>query len=338
MRTTNSFSYFVQQYFLVYLIGERNYSLNTISSYRDTFRLLYLHLKEEGKKPEKIGIEQIKKDDILLFLKWLCEKRENSMKTRNLRLSHLKSFYSYILVRTPEYSEFCSQILSIQYSKVSSGPPDSFNKNEIAILMNTIDSSSKEGLRHLAIVSLMYDSACRVQEIIDMKVGDITFSKTNVIKLHGKGNKTRMVPIWPKTATLIKKYIETYSLNKSDILFQNRFGKKMTRQGIRYILLKYETAAKSTNPNEFDLKIHPHLLRHTKATHLLENGANIYNVRDFLGHASVITTQIYLTSNPEITRKEIESVSKEALSDSASYYSENEKNDLLTFLESLTVK
>ena len=171
-----------------------------------------------------------------------------------------------------------------------------------------------------------------------MRVDDITFSKTNVIQLHGKGNKTRIVPIWPKTALLVKRYIETHNLNKSDILFQNRFGKKMTRQGIRHILLKYETAAKSSNPDVFGLKIHPHLLRHSKATHLMENGANIYNVRDFLGHVSVVTTQIYLTSNPEITRKEIESVSKEIISDSTSVYSDNEKEGLLTFLENLTAK
>lgn len=336
MKKADSFSYFVQQYFLEYLIGERNYSQNTISSYRDTFRLLYLNFKEKGKKPEKMSIAQIRKNDLLFFLQWLCEARKNSLKTRNLRLSHLKSFYSYVLIRAPEYSELCSEILGIQYSRVPSAPPDSFTENEIKDLMNAVDSSTKEGLRHLALISLLYDSACRVQEIIDARVCDIVFSKTNVIQLHGKGNKTRTVPIWPKTASLVKRYIETYSLNKSDILFQNRFGKKMTRQGIRHILLKYEAMAEHENPNGFGLKAHPHLLRHSKATHLMGNGANIYNVRDFLGHVSVITTQIYLTSNPEITRKEIELVSKELISDSTSYYSENEKSDLLSFLEGLT--
>ena len=131
---------------------------------------------------------------------------------------------------------------------------------------------------------------------------------------------------------LVKKYIAVFGINADDLLFTNKQGQALTCQGIGYILKKYAVKSKVENPSDFDGNVHPHILRHSKATHLV----NIYNVRDFLGHSSIATTQVYLTSNPEVTRKAIEKVASQTVSDSTNYYSEEEKQSLMEFLNNLT--
>ena len=120
-------------------------------------------------------------------------------------------------------------------------------------------------------------------------------------------------------------------------LFSNKNGDRMTRQGIRYIIKKYAAVADSKTPGVINANAYPHILRHSKASHLVDKGVSIYNVRDFLGHESVETTQIYLTSNPETTRKAIEAAAEKTVPDSAAYYSEEEKSELLDFLNSLVL-
>ncbi len=208
-------------------------------------------------------------------------------------------------------------------------------EDTISHMLDSIDASSKEGLRHLAMLSLLYDSGCRVQELIDLKVKDVQLEKSQRIFVHGKGNKYREIPILPGTGKIIRRYIKVFSLAAQDQLFVNKQGNALTRQGVRYILQKYALIAKEKNPCDFDGQAHPHLLRHSKATHLVNNGVNVYNVRDFLGHSSVKTTQVYLTSNPEVTRKAIETVASQTVPDSADYYSETEKQSLMDYLETL---
>ena len=128
----------------------------------------------------------------------------------------------------------------------------------------------------------------------------------------------------------------TRPLSAQDLLFTNKQGKRLTRQGIRHILRKYASLSQKDNPDDFGgQEIYPHLLRHSRATHLVNTGVNIYNVKDFLGHAHVQTTQIYLTSNPEAMRKAIEKVASQTVPDSVDYYSETEKQSLMEFLETL---
>ena len=118
-------------------------------------------------------------------------------------------------------------------------------------------------------------------------------------------------------------------------MFCNRKGERLTRQGIRYIIRKYSKEANDATPGIIDGSVYPHRMRHSKATHLVNNGVNIYNVRDFLGHESVATTQVYLTTNPEVTRKAIESAAEKTVPESLDFYSDKEKDDLLSFLDSL---
>ena len=165
-------SFYVQRYFMSYLMKQHNYGSNTISSYRDTFRLLLAFMAESNADISKIAIYDISHDRVLEFMTWLAEVRKNGVSTKNVRLAHIKSFFRYVMMTTPEHSEQCRKILSIPFGKEDKKPPVCMSTDAIKQLLASIDSSVDEGLRHLALLSLMYDSACRVQEIIGLNVMD----------------------------------------------------------------------------------------------------------------------------------------------------------------------
>ncbi len=235
----------------------------------------------------------------------------------------------------PEYSGQCSKILGIPFGKEDKKNPECMSTDAIKQMLTSIDISTDEGLRHLALLSLMYDSACRVQEIIALNVKDFQPGQCSRIYVQGKGNKYRAIPLLGETEKIISKYIKQFDLMPESPMFCNRNGERLTRQGIRYILRKYSKAANDTKPGIIDGSVYPHRMRHSKATHLVDNGVNIYNVRDFLGHESVATTQIYLTTNPEVTRKAIEAVAEKTVPESLDFYSDKDKDELLSFLDSL---
>ena len=329
------FSFYIQRYFMSYLIKQHNYGPNTVSSYRDTFKLLLVFMAESDKNISEKTIDEVDDDVVIGFLSWLSDVRNNGASTKNVRLAHIKSFFRYVMMNTPEYSGQCSKILGIPFGKGEKKPPECMSTDAIKQILAMIDLSSDEGLRHLALLSLMYDSACRVQEIIALNVKDFQPGPCCRIYVHGKGNKYRVVPLLRETEKIISKYIKQFGLMPESPMFYNRNGERLTRQGIRYIIRKYSKAANDTTPGIIDGSVYPHRMRHSKATHLVDNGVNIYNVRDFLGHESIATTQIYLTTNPEVTRKAIEAVAEKTVSESLDFFSDKEKNDLLSFLDSL---
>lgn len=331
----DSFSFYVQRYFMSYLMKQHNYSPNTISSYRDTFRLLLAFMAESDRSIAEKSIDEISSDVVLGFLSWLSDVRKNGVPTKNVRLAHIKSFFRYVMMISPEYSGQCSKILGMPFGKEDKKPSACMSTDAIRQMLAATDSSSDEGLRHLALLSLLYDSACRVQEIIALKVMDFQSGQCCRIYVHGKGNKYRSVPLLGETEKIVTKYIRHFHLVPESPLFCNRNGERLTRQGIRYIIRKYSELANETVPGIIDGSVHPHRLRHSKATHLVDNGVNIYNVRDFLGHESVVTTQVYLTTNSEVTRKAIESASEKTVPESLDFFSKEEQNDLLSFLDSL---
>ncbi|SFD18540.1 tyrosine-type recombinase/integrase [Ruminococcus albus] len=332
---SGDFSFYVQRYFMSYLMKQHNYGQNTISSYRDTFRLLLTFMSESNRDISKKSINEIDYEMILEFLTWLSSVRNNGISTKNVRLAHLKSFFRYVMMISPEHSWQCSKILGIPFGKEDKKTPACMSMNGIKQILSSIDASSDEGLRHLAILSLLYDSACRVQEIIALNVMDFQPGRCCRIYVHGKGNKHRSVPLLDETEKIVSKYIRQYRLTPESPLFCNRKGDRLTRQGIRYIIRKYSKIANETVPGIIDGSVYPHRMRHSKATHLVDNGVNIYNVRDFLGHESIATTQVYLTTNPEVTRKAIESIAKKTVPESLDFFSEEKKDDLLSFLDAL---
>lgn len=319
---SEGFSFYVQRYFMSYLMKQHNYGQNTVSSYRDTFRLLLTFMEESKTNISKLTINEVSYDKIIGFLAWLTDVRKNGVSTKNVRLAHIKSFFKYVMIIAPEYSDQCCGILGIPFGKEGKKPPACMSTEAVRQMLAVIDSSTDEGLRHLALLSLMYDSACRVQEIITLNVIDFHAGQCCRIYVHGKGNKYRSIPLLGETERIVSKYVKHFRLTSESPMFCNKKGERLTRQGIRYIIQKYAKMANDKTPGIIDGAVYPHTLRHSKATHLVNNGVNIYNVRDFLGHESVTTTQVYLTTNPEVTRKAIESAAEKTVPESLDFFYE----------------
>ena len=159
-------------------------------------------------------------------------------------------------------------------------------------------------------MSLLYDTGARVQELADLRMEDIRLSSPTVIRLTGKGNKSRLVPIMKPTEILLRHYLDEhdkdYAVHGGYPLFCNRVGKKLTRAGVTYILNKYMEQAKASGESVLPESISPHCLRHSKAMHLLQSGVNLVYIRDLLGHADVSTTEVYARADEHFKRKALE--------------------------------
>lgn len=330
----SSIAVLITSYFANYLPNIVGYSENTIKSYRDTFVLLFkysdiCHLCPHG----RISIEIFYEENILNFLAWLEGDRNTGISTRNQRLAALKSFGKYVSSTAPEYLDTFQSVLNIKTKKGVCKTVDYLTTTAVSLLLAQPNSKSKKGIRDLALLSLLYESGCRVQEIIDIKLGNISFINPATITVNGKGNKIRVIPISPQVATILKKYCAGHNVsNPQQILFTNNRKEPLTRSGVSYILKKYADSAKKQQPDLFGKNIHPHVLRHSKAMHLLESGVNLIYIRDFLGHSSVTTTEIYAKSNPEIKRQFLEAAAIK-LDESVEKFSTKEKQSLLEWLK-----
>lgn len=334
MMIIKDFQFYLTDFFSNFLPNHKNVSKNTIALYRDCF-VLFLQFcsNEKNINIDKITFNDISRDLILEFLSWLENTRKNSIQTRNQRLAALKSFCKFVQFEAPEFFKLCSNIRNIEPKKCKKNSLNYLSLDAIKILLRQPNTNIKKEFRDLAILSLLYDSGARVQELIDLSVCNLSLASNSKIFLNGKGNKTRTVPLNKEISKILKKYISSFELTKNDILFTNKSGDKLTQKGISYILNKYIDRAKINFPEYFNCRISPHSLRHSKAMHLLESRVNLIYIRDFLGHESVSTTEIYARANPEVRRKQIEKASKNVISKSK--YSEKDKNILMNFLKEL---
>lgn len=311
VKTTN-FAKYVTKFFSEYLPGQKNVSKNTISTYKDSFRLLLIYCEDvKNIKPEKIYIRTIDKTLVEDYLNWLESNRNNSVATRNLRLATIHSFFRYIQKDVPEYLFEIQKILAIPYKKKPSQLIHYLSGDEMKILFSQPNLTQKSGRRNLVLMVVLYDTAARVQELADLKCKHVRISSPSVITLHGKGDKYRQVPIMDKSRHLLEEYIKEshYHTGISDgdmPLFYNQQHKKLSRWGISYILTKYAEKASLDDDFYVNFPITPHVIRHSKAMHLLQAGVNLIYIRDLLGHVDISTTELYARADMEMKRKALE--------------------------------
>jgi len=325
----------VYSYFMKYLPLQRGLSQNTISSYSCSLMLFFQYCKTEMNiSCDKLTLNKIDKHMVENFLLWLETSRNNCASSRNQRLSAMKAIFRYIQSESVVHTALCRDIISIPEKKTPVLPPRYLSVDEIEVLFSTPDIRSKHGRRDLVLLLLLYDSAARAGELVELTLADISFGKTPTVKLFGKGSKTRIVPITMKTADMLQGYIKENHIGTADrLVFVNHSHNKLTTTGVSYILKKYIDLGKQLRPDMFRMSISPHLLRSTKASHLIQGGVNIYYIRDFLGHSSVVTTERYARNNPEVVRQAVKKASSDLL-DGTDYFDENEKSALLDFLKS----
>lgn len=309
MKTTD-FAQCLSSYLTMYLSGQVGLSENTIMAYRDTFKLALLFAEEKRQlKPEKLTLSDFNADFTVDFLLWLEQDRGCSAATRNQRLAALRAFAKYARSRYPEYLLEAQKIIDLKTKKTPKPALPHLAPDVVRDIFAQIDVADRFGRRDKALLCLIYDSGARVQEICDLRVRDLRLKKPYTVTLTGKGSKTRAVPIMADTVNILLRYLAENRLNtieKADYpLFCNHQRRKLTRAGVTYILKKYCDCARKLN-SQIPQKISPHILRHSKAMHMLQAGINLIYIRDFLGHAHVETTEVYAKADTEMRRKEIE--------------------------------
>lgn len=303
------FSEAVEKFFSEYLLKERRYSYNTLRSYKDMVaKLLDFFKQEKATAADKITIEHINRENIVSFLNWL--EKDNSTSTCNQRLGAIKSFAKYMMYVDPMHLAQWKGLSTLKPKRGTKGTLGYLTVEAMAFLLEQIDGTTPSGLRDLAMISLMYHTGARVQEMADLTVDCIRWSKPHIIQITGKGSKKRIVPIADDIIALIKQYLEynlpDYKNHPDHPLFYNVWHDKLTTSGIAYVLKKYADVAKKIRRDLYPEKISPHVLRHTKAMHMLEGGAQLYYIRDLLGHVSVTTTEIYARADSKQKREALE--------------------------------
>lgn len=330
------FSKYLSDFISRYLPNERGASPNTIKAYRDTFILFLSFLKTHKKLPvEKLTLQKIKKQVILDFLDWLQQDRNCGDSTRNARLAAIHSFYKYIQYEFPDGLHEYQKILSIRMKNTLTKSVNYLTLDGIKLLLHQPDTTTKKGRRDLALLSLIYDSGAKVQEIIDLTPTSVRLDKPPTIKIIGKGNKARLVPMLDAQIDLLREYMEEHLLDKRHAnrypLFFNSRKEKLTRAGINYIVNKYFKQAKKENKNILPAKISCHSLRHSKAMHLLQAGVNLVYIRDILGHTSVTTTEVYARADSKHKREALEKAYIKVSPDEKSVWDKNE--NLISWLK-----
>lgn len=304
-----TFSYLVTTFFTSHLGAELGLSPNTIASYGDCMRLLLNYTCQRfAIAPEAIDIQTISPEVVLDFLDTLERQRNNGPVTRNQRLAAIKTFFHFLARHAPELMHHNERIQTIHPKRTDHQPPPSLTIEEAAAILAGPDPLTLLGARDKALLHLMYNTGARVQELADLTLAAVHMNSPTTVTLTGKGRKTRVIPLWQDTVDILSHYLECRKQLgiESEHLFLNTQGKPMTRFGIGSRVAHYAALAIARCPSLRDRDISPHTFRHTTALHLIEAGNDIALVKDWLGHAHIKTTCMYLEVSVERKRKALE--------------------------------
>lgn len=323
---------YVKRYFTEYISGQRNYSLNTIISYRDAIRLFLSYLQDHKKvAPSQITVRDICAKNIMDFLNEIQESRSNSTVTRNGRLAAIRSFVNYLLLMEPTLSFDLQAVLVIPVKRTNLRVLDFLTHEEMDAVIDASDERTWSGKRDRILFETMYNTGARVSEIVGLTVSDVKLNPGGTVRIMGKGRKERVLPLWKSTARVLSKWIAANHLNGSDALFANARGTHMTRSGVEKRLRDLVCKASDVCPSLKTKRVSPHTLRHTTAMHLLQSGVDITLIAMWLGHESIETTHIYITTDMEMKEKALKTLQEPSRGDFR--FRPNDK--LMAFLESL---
>jgi len=315
MKTTN-FAQYLNRYFTRYLPSEKGSTPMTIDSYRYAFILYLIYMQEElSISADKVEISDLTRRNVLLFLEWLQEKRQNGVATRNQRQSAINSYIRFLMYEFPEHLDEYQRILDIPIKKAPQKEISYMKTDGVKLFMEQVNHESSNGLRDYVILSLLYTTGLRVSELINIRVKDLSLYAPHTLLIHGKGQKSRYVPLVGNIIPSIQKYLVQKGYDRqeklNEWLFKNHSNTHFTRQGINYIVSKYGKSAHGINPEIIPKNFSPHKMRHTTAMGLVDSGVDLIYIRDLLGHVSVITTEIYGKADARRKREAIEAASKE---------------------------
>lgn len=315
MKTTD-FALYLNKYFTGYLPNENGSTPMTIDSYRYAFILYLTYMQEKFHiSADRVQISDLTHKNVLMFLEWLQEKRQNGIATRNQRQAAINSFVKFLMYEFPDYLDEYQRILGIPIKKAPQKEISYMKSDGVKLLMSQVDVESSGGLRDYVMLSLLYTTGLRASELINIRIKDLSLYEPYTLLLHGKGQKSRYVPLMKNIVPFIHKYLAKEGYDRKEKLdewlFKNHMNTQFTRQGINYLVGKYVKCARKINSEIIPKDFSPHKMRHTTAMGLVDSGVDLIYIRDLLGHVSVKTTEVYAKADVRRKREAIEAASKE---------------------------
>lgn len=284
----------VRSFFEDHLPVQKGLRLTSIQSYRDAVRLFLNFVSTDLRRPiTRLRLDDLTMDRTLAFLKHLEQERGNHIRTRNQRLSALRTFFTYLATRAPEMLHPAHQVMAIPTKRVPPPETQFLEREEIVSLLKRLPRTGRHALRDRTLLLVLYNTGARAQEVADLRVEHLDLGSQSCARLHGKGDRWRTCPLWKETARYLRMLLEqSYPPpGGSAPVFCSRPGTALTRFGIYKIVRKHGSFLDRSG--EQPRRVTPHLFRHTAAVHLLEAGVEVNVIRGWLGHVSLETTNHY---------------------------------------------
>lgn len=283
----------VQSFFLDVLVTMKGLRPSSIHSYRDGIKLFLRFVAADAhRRITQLTFDDLTFERVLGFLRYLDEVRHNQTRTRNQRLALLHTFFEYLAVRSPEMLAIAERVAAIPTKRTP--PPETrfLERDEVAALFASMPSRGRHAARNRALILFLYNTGARVQEAVDLRVRDIDLAPSARARLHGKGDKWRICPLWADTSSQLQALLGPGPRPPDQSVFASHRGRPLTRFGV------YKIVRRHTRHLEGRLgRIGPHVFRHTTAMHLLESGVEVNVIRGWLGHVSLDTTNRYAEIN-----------------------------------------
>ncbi|MBA3396163.1 MAG: site-specific integrase [Deltaproteobacteria bacterium] len=288
----------LEAFFTDRLRRQKSVSPNTVAAYRDAFCLLLRFAQARlGKDPSKFTLTDIDASLVAAFLDSLEKERGNAVRTRNVRLAAIRSFFRFLALREPAYSALIQRVLAIPQKRHTRRVVGFLTQPEVAALVAAPDQSSLLGRRDHLLLVVTIETGMRVSEIIRLCIHDVTIAATSQIRCTGKGRKERITPVGRHTAPLLRRWIDERRAAPTAPLFPARHGGHLSRDAVERLVDKYAILAADKCPTLSHKKVSPHVLRHTTAVRLLQAGVDSAVIALILGHESVETTQMYFDAD-----------------------------------------
>jgi integrase/recombinase XerD len=304
MKTDGTFPVLLESFFVDRLMRQRRASSHTITSYRDTFRLLLLYVERRlGKAPSDLTIPDLDTPLLGDFLDHLEKERDNSARSRNVRLAAIHSFFRYVALHAPEYSAIAQRVLAMQSKRYVRRPISFLMEPEIDALLAAPNLNTWSGRRDRALLLLAVHTGLRAAEVMGLRCENIVLGAGAHVECLGKGRKARCTPLRRETAAVLRGWLRERGGEPSDPLFTSIRGRALGHDGLEYLLNKHLSVARRHCPSLREKRITFHSLRHSRAMSLLRGGADRSVIALFLGHEHVETTSIYLQADMRLKEK-----------------------------------
>jgi integrase/recombinase XerD len=302
--STASFPALLQGFFTDRLLRQRRASSHTVAAYRDTFRLLLrFAMLRLATEPTQLRIEDLGPQFIGEFLDHLEHERGNSVRTRNLRLAAIHSFFRYVATSEPAYALLCQQILAMPAKRYERRPVAFLNQTEIQALLDAASLTTRIGRRDRALLLIAAQTGLRVSELIQLRCQDVVLGAGAHVRCQGKGRKERCTPLREDAVSILTPWLSERDGGPDDPVFATVRGNPLSRDAVARLVAKYAAQAGEACPSLKGKHITPHVLRHSAAMDLLQHGVDRSVIALWLGHESMETTEIYL--HADLQMKEV---------------------------------